>query len=62
MKMAIKSGDGVSKKTGIKYKQSEMSTRPSSGGEMEVNEGDLSEVEGVARSSEHEPCIDGHGR
>lgn len=28
---------------------------------MEVNEGDLSEVEGVARSSEPEPCIDGHG-
>ena len=28
---------------------------------MEVNEGDLSAVEGVVRISEPEPCIDGHG-
>jgi hypothetical protein len=51
----------VSKQTGVKYKKSEMSARPSFGGEMEVNEGDLSEVEFVVRSFEPEPCIDGHG-
>lgn len=33
---------------------SETCARPSSGGEMEVNEGELSEVEGVMKSSEPE--------
>ena len=34
------------KKIGVKCKQNELCGRPSSGGEMEVNEGKLIEVEG----------------
>ena len=47
-------GDGISRKIGVKFKQSEPDASLSSGGEMEV-------VEGVVRNSEPEPCIDGHG-
>ena len=45
----------MSKKIGVKCKQSDLCARPSSGGEMEV--GELSEVEGVVKSSEPEPGI-----
>ena len=45
----------MSKKIGVK--QSDPCARLSSGDKMEVNEGKLSEVEGVVKSSEPEPGI-----
>jgi hypothetical protein len=51
--MVIKS-EMVSNNIGVNCKQNEQCTRPISGGEMEVNEGELSEVEGVVNSSEPE--------
>ena len=41
VKMVEKKGDGLSKKNGRKCKQREMKT----GGEMEVTEGEVSEIE-----------------
>jgi hypothetical protein len=53
-----KKGDGLMKKNGRKFKQSELYTRLKTGGEINVNEGDVSEVVGV-KFSEPEACTEG---
>lgn len=50
-----KKGDGLLKNNGRKCKQSELKT----GGEMEVNEGEISELVGVVKFSEPEACNEG---
>jgi hypothetical protein len=47
-------GEGMSRKIGVKFKQSEPDASLSSGGEMEG-------VYGIVRRSESKPCIYGHG-
>ena len=55
--MQIKIEMGCRKKTDGKSKQSTPCTRPSSGSEMEVNDCELSEVKGVAKSLKPETGI-----
>ena len=54
VKNGRKKGDGLLKKNGRNCKQSELKT----GGEMEVNEGEVSEVVGVVKLSETEVCTE----
>jgi hypothetical protein len=52
--MVGEKGDGLLKKNGRKCKQMELKT----GGEKEVNEGEVSEVVGAVKLSETEVCTE----